>query len=120
MINRIRRKLPVKKATKTAENGASLNLKIKGVSDSTQKALGEYDKLYTGAKTKLNQIMLSNTVINKKIKDDTTKQYNSMTNSVLSSLKDHHQKERVEAVKALNSNKELSQKDKDDALKKIR
>ncbi|MBD8589201.1 phage tail tape measure protein [Peribacillus simplex] len=108
-----------KKATKTAENGASLNLKIKGVSDSTQKALGEYDKLYTGAKTKLNQIMLSNTVINKKIKDDTTKQYTSMANSVLSSLKDQHQKERVEAVKALNSNKELSQKDKDDALKKL-
>ncbi|MET1177569.1 phage tail tape measure protein [Peribacillus simplex] len=108
-----------KKATKTAENGASLNLKIKGVSDSTQKALGEYDKLYTGAKTKLNQIMLSNTVINKKIKDDTTKQYNSMANSVLSSLKDQHQKERVEAVKALKSNKNLSQKDKEDALKKL-
>ncbi|WP_260286355.1 phage tail tape measure protein [Peribacillus aracenensis] len=108
-----------KKATKTAENGASLNLKIKGVSDSTQKALGEYDKLYTGAKTKLNQIMLSNTVVNKKIKDDTTKQYNSMTNSVLSSLKDQHQKERVEAVKALKSNKDLSQKEKDEALKKL-
>ncbi|QOS90217.1 phage tail tape measure protein [Peribacillus sp. JNUCC41] len=109
----------LKKAGKDAEKGASLNLKIKGVSASTQKALGEYDKLYTGAKTKLNQIMLSNTLINKKIKDDTTKQYNSMANSVLSSLKDRHQEERVEAVKALKSNKDLSQKDKDDALKKL-
>ncbi|MDV7767605.1 phage tail tape measure protein, partial [Peribacillus sp. CSMR9] len=109
----------LKKAGKDAEKGASLNLKIKGVSASTQKALGEYDKLYTGAKTKLNQIMLSNTVVNKKIKDDTIKQYDSMSNSVLSSLKDRHQEERVEAVKALKSNKNLSQKDKNEALKKL-
>ncbi|WMX57453.1 phage tail tape measure protein [Peribacillus sp. R9-11] len=108
-----------KKAMKTAESGASLSLKINGVSASTQKALGEYDKLYTGAKTKLNQIMLSNTTINKKIKDDTIKQYDSMTNNVLSSLKDRHQQERVEAIKALNSNKALSQKEKNEALKKL-
>ncbi|WP_150284163.1 phage tail tape measure protein [Rummeliibacillus sp. TYF-LIM-RU47] len=109
----------LKKAKKESEEGVSLSLKVKGIDKSTQVALKEYDKLYQGAKVKLNQIMMSNAVINEKIKNDTVKQFTEMKNNVLSSIKERQQKERVEAQKALESNKSLSAKEKQQALAKL-
>lgn len=109
----------LKKAKKDTEEGVSLSLKVKGIDKSTQAALKEYDKLYQGAKVKLNQIMMSNTVINGTIKNDTIKKFTEMKDSVLISLKERQQIERVEAQKALASNKSLSDKEKQQALTKL-
>lgn len=110
----------LREAEKKAEKGASLNLKIKGVSESTRTALAEYDKLHEGAKVKLNQLMSDNSIINAKIKNDTVKQFTTMNNSVVASTKKKHAQQLEEAKKALASNKNLTQKEKDDALNKLR
>ncbi|AMW98455.1 phage tail tape measure protein [Rummeliibacillus stabekisii] len=107
------------KAKKAAEKGATLSLKVKGIDDSTQAALKEYDKLYQGAKVKLNQIMMSNSVINEKIKNDTVEKFTKMKDNVLATLKERQQQERVEAQKALDSNKSLSDKKKQQALTEL-
>lgn len=108
------------KVIKQAEKGATLNLNLKGISKDTKTALGEYNKLYEGAKNSLNQIEMSNTVINAKIKNNTVKEFTAMKNSVLSTMKTRHQEELVEARKALESNKQLTQKQKDDAIAKLK
>lgn len=117
--NTLDKKKAEEKAEKKIEVGAKLNLDVKGVSKGTQEAMMAFEKLRTQSQQKLDSVYNASRVITGKLATDMTSKYQLMTNSSLMSLDKKHKKERELAVQALNSNKKLSEQEKQQALAEL-
>lgn len=107
------------KANEQIEKGAKLNLDVKGVTKGTQEAMNAFEKLRSQSQRKLDSIYASNRTITTGIATVMTTNYSKMTNSSIASLQMKQKKERDLAVSALNSNKKLSEQERQQALAEL-
>lgn len=107
------------KENKKIEMGAKLNLDVKGVSKGTQEAMNAFEKLRSQSQRKLDNIYASNRTITTGIATVMTTNYSKMANSSIASLQMKQKKEHDLAVTALNSNKKLSEQERQQALAEL-